>query len=222
MSLLNKIQVKLKILRDLIYLETEKNNYLLAFNRREKDGHFKVYSPELFDPRSTIQAYSYIARGTIVSDCEIGKFTSIGPNCTLGYGQHPTNWVSTSPVFYSSEKIIETLSADKSYFKAERERISIGNDVWIGAQVYIKNGVTIGDGAIIAAGAVVVNEVKPYSIVGGVPAKLIKMRFSEDIIDELLSIKWWNKDIEHLKKLRHYFVSDDINAFINAVKKNEL
>ena len=85
----------------------------------------------------------------------------------------------------------------------------IGNDVWIGHSAKILEGVTIGDGAIIATGAVVAEDVSPYSIVGGVPAKKIKNRFSDEDIEFLMNLKWWEKDLDWIKKYAAYFESID-------------
>lgn len=91
----------------------------------------------------------------------------------------------------------------------------IGNDVWIGAYVNIIEGITIGDGAIIAAGSVVTQDVPPYAVVGGVPAKVIKYRFEQDIIEQLKKIEWWNKDQKWLKKNAHLF--DDVYKFCSVI-----
>ena len=83
--------------------------------------------------------------------------------------------------------------------------IVIKNDVWIGSHVLLLEGITIGDGAIIAAGAVVTKDVPPYSIVGGVPAKIIKKRFDDDTIRQLLELDWWSKPIDEIESLFNNF-----------------
>ena len=94
--------------------------------------------------------------------------------------------------------------------------VTIGNDVWIGQGVSIKSGITIGDGAVIGAGAVVTKNVEPYAIVGGVPSRLIRYRFSKEQIEALLEIKWWNRSIEWLEENGRYFI--DVDKFIEKFK----
>lgn len=149
---------------------------------------------------------SYMGEHCEISTC-IGRYCSIGRNVRTVQGFHPTSkWVSTHPAFYSPEK-----QAGFSYVKqrkydevryADKENklaVNIGNDTWIGDNVIILAGVSIGDGAIIATGAVVTKDVEPYAIVGGVPAKVIKYRFTEDIISKLLDVQWWNESEEWIK-----------------------
>ncbi len=143
--------------------------------------------------------FTYIAANTNIAKTKVGKFCSIGPNCKIGLGRHPSReFVSTHPIFFSTLKQAQITFADKNYFE-EFENIEIGNDVWIGASVIIVDGVKIGDGVIVAAGSVVTKDMPPYSIVGGVPAKIIKYRFEKEEIKKLLELKWWNLDIEYLK-----------------------
>jgi acetyltransferase-like isoleucine patch superfamily enzyme len=119
------------------------------------------------------------------SNIVIGKYCGISNGVVMDDGmQLHTNWVATSPLrhhFYGQKH--------DGYSKGN---IAIGNDVWIGEGALIMSGVTIGDGAIVAARAVVTRNVPPYAMVGGVPAKLIRLRFGKDIVDRLLKMKWWD------------------------------
>lgn len=143
--------------------------------------------------------YSYFAKNAQVANTTIGKFCSIGPNFCCGLGLHPTNGISTHPMFYRG-KI------------AEYKPVTIGNDVFIGANVTVLDGVTIGDGAIIGAGSVVSKDIPPYAIVVGCPIQIKRYRLSENQIAAMLRIQWWNWDEEKLKDIREMF--DDIDAFI--------
>jgi len=161
----------------------------------------------------TVGRFSYLATDSHLQSTRVGSFCSIGPSLICGYGEHPTDFVSTSPVFFSTRKQCGVTFAKENYFEELREVI-IGHDVWIGARVFIKNGVKIGNGAIVAAGAVVVKDVPDYAIVGGIPAKIIRFRFSEGTIQDLLSLKWWDWREEDLAKAQKYLCTSDLQSFI--------
>lgn len=158
---------------------------------------------------------TYIADGALISDTSIGKFCSIGPHLLCGWGIHPVDGISTSPVFYSTQKQSGfTFSATDKI--VEQKHINIGNDVFIGANVTILDGVSIGDGAVIGAGAVVSKDIPPYAIAVGSPIKVVKYRFSQEVIDSLLEIKWWDKEDEVLKNVERNFY--DVENFIDLMK----
>lgn len=160
---------------------------------------------------STIGDYTYIAMNSFISMTEIGKFCSIGPNLVCGWGIHPLNGISTSPMFYSTMKQNGMTLSDKDKV-VERKPIKIGEDVFIGANVTILDGVTIGDGAAIGAGAVVSKDIPPYAVAVGCPIKIIKYRFDSNQIDGLQRIKWWEFDDEKLKEVEKCFF--DVDGFI--------
>lgn len=163
---------------------------------------------------TTLGAYSYIAEGANASRVNFGRFCSIGPSFKTGFGNHPTTFVSTHPVFYSTRKQCGITFAGKSCFD-EDQTTYIGHDVWIGANAYVKDGVNIGNGAIVAAGSVVTRDVSPFAIVGGVPARCIRLRFSEEQIEKLLELKWWDWTEADLRMAQAWFAQDDITAFLD-------
>ena len=147
---------------------------------------------------TTVGRYTYSGKNLTCSHCDIGAFCSISWNVSLGGAEHSYYHISTHPFLYSSGwGIIKP--GDEPAYDRFNEKCIIGNDVWIAANACICRGVTIGDGAVIAAGAVVTKDVPPYTIVAGVPAKPIKKRFSDDIIEILLESKWWDFPIEVIK-----------------------
>ena len=125
----------------------------------------------------TIGFRSY-ANESLIREADIGRFCSIGRRCSIGAARHPTNKLSSHPLFLGD------------YDFAPRTKI--GNDVWIGDGSVVMSGLTIGDGAIIGSNAVVTRDVAPYAIVAGVPARIIRPRFDAATIDKLLVSQWWN------------------------------
>lgn len=165
---------------------------------------------------SHIGAHTYIQKNSRVFNAIIGKFCSIASNVSIAPGLHYINGVSTHPSFFLKNTPLVITYADIDFFKPSM-KVTIGNDVWIGENAIILDGLTIGTGAVIAAGSVVTKDIEPYSIVGGVPAKVLKFRFSSDHISELLQSEWWNFSnnwfIENFRLMRN------VSEFITQIKK---
>lgn len=165
---------------------------------------------------STIGRYTYTCYDDEIVNCDIGQFCSISDEVVIGGAEHPMDWVSTSPVFQSVKHSGPKRKFSEFDFEGIKKTI-IGNDVWIGRRAIIKAGVTVGDGAVIGSGSVVTKDVPPYAIVGGVPAKILKYRFDEDTIKELLQSEWWNLPDETIEG-NAYLIKDPI-AFTKALKE---
>ncbi len=200
------------VLRREISTNGTKKLYFFNIKIREKRGITSM-SKAILGRRSYIvtDTFSpYIAN----PETTIGSFTSIGMDVHIGHGVHPTNYLSTSPYFYLDRLYYKNKDTPSHNEYESMEPVHIGNDVWIGSGVFIKNGITIGDGAIVGAHAVVTKDVPPYAIVCGNPARIIRYRFSDDIIKQLLELKWWNLPDDIIKQIPY----DDVYKAIEFLK----
>lgn len=148
---------------------------------------------------SIFDKYSFCGYDCEIVNCKIGAFVSIANNVVIGGAMHPMKWVSMSPVFYSGK---DSIKKKFSTFKREEDKMTIiGHDVWIGQYSLIKQGCIIGNGAVIGMGSVVTKDVPPYAIVAGNPAKLIRYRFTPNVIERLESSRWWSLEDSIILKL---------------------
>ena len=145
---------------------------------------------------ASLGEYSYISPFCILIDTKVGRYCSIGPGVKIGLGLHPVDGLSTSPYIYNQDLF-------KKRRKEDFSTVEIGHDVWIGANALIMGGVKVGSGAVIGAGAVVTKDVPDYAVVVGCPAKILRKRFTETKIQELIDSKWWNEDLEVIKRMNN-------------------
>lgn len=163
--------------------------------------HSRVYSDCIVN-YSTIGSYSYINYKTLIQHASIGNYCSISHNVSIGLGLHPLHLFSTSPIFYKTKNVLNINLIPKDLGFKENQPITIGNDVWVGANAIIMDGLIIGNGAVIAAGAVVTKNVPAYAVMGGVPAKIIKYRFTEGKRIQLEKSKWWLNEAESVYQMK--------------------
>jgi acetyltransferase-like isoleucine patch superfamily enzyme len=157
---------------------------------------------------SSIGDFTFIQKESVINHADVGRFCSIAKNVNIGLGQHPTSHVSSHPAFYSSTQPIAKTFSRADRFKPFR-RTEVGHDVWIGQNALLMDGIKVKNGAIVAAGAVVTKDVPAYALVAGVPAKIIKYRFDDDIRKRILETEWWNMP-ENWLQLNYTLFSDPL------------
>ena len=200
-----------KILK-LIYLKLKYRDKSLLLGKKialgfssDFEGYNKIGDYSSFSGKMGFASY-------IGSKCDInadiGRYSCIANYVVTAYGKHPTqDWVSMHPAFYSTAKQCGFTFVNEEKYDENQERIKIGNDVWIASGANIIGGINIGDGCVVGAGAVVTKDIPPYSIVVGVPARVVKKRFDDETIDLLEKIQWWDWPDELIKE-RYAFLSN--------------
>jgi phosphonate metabolism protein (transferase hexapeptide repeat family) len=159
--------------------------------------------------------YSYIMQDGSIWCATVGKFANIAAAVRINATNHPT-WRPTLHHFtYRAADYFDDAENDHDFFAWRREnRVEIGHDVWIGHGATVLPGVTVGDGAVIGAGAVVSRDVAPYTIVGGVPARLIRERFPKSVAERMQALGWWDWDHDRLFAALDDFRHIDTEAFL--------
>jgi acetyltransferase-like isoleucine patch superfamily enzyme len=173
------------------------------------EEHVKLGKIDIYGGEHSFGAYSYMrSGGELYGSTTVGRFCSIGQNVIIGLekNKHPINWLSTSFFSKNIEKYYETLCLNN--------KTIVGNDCWIGRDAVIMSGVNIGNGAIIGARALVTSDVPPYAIYAGIPAKLIRYRFSAEMIERVNESRWWNTSISYLNRLK----LDEPESCVNQIK----
>lgn len=213
--------------------------YSLFFSIVRNDVKITPFSR--LDRVSVLEGNNRIGRNTILLNCRVGKYTYMGNSCTFSNtsigrfcsiasnvqlinGTHPTKrFASTHPAFYAKKTPVGNGFVGNDKFEEFRytsngRSLEIGNDVWIGSQVILLGGIKIGDGSIIAAGSVVTKDVPPYTIVGGVPARVIRKRFEEREIQLLQKIRWWEWPTNKIHS--EAFLFDDVTKLLKKYEES--
>jgi len=179
-------------------------------------GPWTAVGPRTDVSETTMGAYSYVVNDSDIIYSDIGKFCSIAAHVRINPGNHPT-WRASQHHFLYRAASYALGEDEAAFFDWRRQhKVTIGHDVWIGHGAILLAGVTIGTGSVVGAGAVVSKDVDPYTIVGGVPAKRIRKRFTDEIAQALLDLAWWDWPREKLKTTLDDFRKLDINTFIKT------
>ncbi|WP_338662296.1 CatB-related O-acetyltransferase [Pararoseomonas sp. SCSIO 73927] len=186
------------------------------------EGYSEIFSGNVLPASAGAFSYSH---SPFKAFANLGRYCSIAGGVTVMGADHPHEWVTTSPFTYRPTghpavvaayedhgRPIETARAFR--FRGAKNSLNIGHDVWIAGDVLLRQGISIGHGAVIAGGSVVTKDVPPFAIVGGVPARVIRLRFPEAIVERLLALEWWRFHPAVLQELR----TDDVAAFLGNLE----
>lgn len=189
---------------------------LASIYRSQVDATSKVEPGTQFY-MSSMGRHSFCGYNCEIGHAQIGAFVSIANDVTLGGGRHPMEWGGMSPVFYEGRDSVAAKFS--THARVPPKPVVVGNDVWIGRSAIVLPGVTIGHGAVVGAGAVVTKSVEPYAIVAGNPARLIRYRFSDDIIARLLKTQWWDLPEPELQRYAAHI--NDVETFLTKMEEGK-
>ena len=172
-----------------------------------------------------VGAFTYSDRDCELNECDVGRYCSLGAHVILGPGEHPLDFLTTHPIATDSLGRIAGFTGQPLYTNyclteasrpvPRRHHTTIGSDVWIGSRAIVSQGVTVGVGAVIASGSVVTRDVPAFAIVAGAPARVLRYRFNEQMIDRIVRSRWWTLDLSWLPK-RDFA---DVEGFMSELER---
>ena len=167
--------------------------------------------------------FSYFERHAEAIYCDIGKFCSIAANTRLNALDHPMERVTTHKVSYRPNEYFRYHGIDREFRERRRQkRVKIGHDVWIGHGAVVMPGVAIGTGAVVGANAVVTRDVAPYTIVTGIPARPLRLRFEAATVERLLALAWWDWPLETLYEAIGDMQALPVEAFLSKWERRSI
>lgn len=187
------------------------------------DSHFGAYCEVGRGSRvhnSTFGDYAYCDRYADIANCTVGKFANIAAFTRIGPTDHPMSAAAQHHFLYRSASYWDDATDDPAFFAARAaRRCVLGDDCWVGHGAIIKPEVTLGIGAVVASGAVVTRDVAPFMIVAGVPARPMRARFSDTVIERLLALAWWDWPHHRLRTALEDFRSLPAEAFLDRYEQ---
>lgn len=197
------------------------------FTKRATLGYFAKVSNSYVGERSaiharsevvdsTIGAYTYLSQSCIVINSDIRPYSCLGRECKLGLGSHPLEEnVSISPLFYDLVNPLGITFVKEKLWRQDTGKVLVAGNVWIGSGVTVLDGVSLGEGCVVGAGAVVTKNVPPYAIVAGVPARLIRLRFSQEKIEKIIALRWTNWEMKKIERNIEFLTSGDLDKLVD-------
>jgi phosphonate metabolism protein (transferase hexapeptide repeat family) len=184
---------------DLRFTDPEPRIHPTAELKSCRLGRYAAIGERVILREVTVGDFSYFERHAEAIYTSIGKFCSIAANTRINALEHPIERVTAHKLTYRPNEYFRYLGVDKDFRDRRRgKQVNIGHDVWIGHGAVVMPGVSIGNGAVVGANAVVTGDVAPYEIVAGVPAKVLRLRFSPESIARLQRLAWWDWPVERL------------------------